>query len=630
MKDIRRKVRRGQTIVPFGVGGILDLRGESFVAADIRSWAANGERVESTRLAKKLGVQDFRSAPVIPSGKAAFATRIGPVYVRFPKWLFCPQCREMTFWRSGGEQRDKAPVCARCAGKPQLAPMRFIQVCRAGHMADVDWRRWAHSRPEDHAQRQCQQMRIRFVATPDSSGLDALRVECAVCRADRSLDGISQKNILKQVGLPCLGGHPWQSPTDEPELCEETPQAVQRGASNVYFPITHSALDIPAPAGMNHPDEMTQRVFDNQYWPHLLSAEGGPITDNFKAIIATQCETSEEFVETLRRRHAENAAAMPSPVDSDDDLSIDEWAAFSTPESVTGSRTFSVRRTELGVLHDDPDSMQELAARIAGVVVADRVREVRALEGFSRYEPSGTDSDEEKGGRLVSVNTANRAQWLPAIDTYGEGIFISVDEERLHAWEAIPAVQEWTRRIELNLNASFKADRLRGKSGPELLPRFVMLHTLAHHFIRQLSYDSGYNAASLRERVYARSHVRGSELPPQAGVFVYTAAGDAEGTLGGLVRQGQPPNLLETLIRLLESAQWCSQDPLCADSTGRSLANLNRAACHACTLLPETCCEIDNSLLDRTLLIGDGNVPGFFHGVVQAALEESAEAVELQ
>lgn len=274
--------------------------------------------------------------------------------------------------------------------------------------------------------------------------------------------------------------------------------------------------------------------------------------------------------------------------------------------------------------------MRELDSAISAVVVADRVREVRALEGFSRYEPhSGEDGDGE-GGRVVPVYTSRRVGWLPAVETYGEGVFIAVDEQRLKAWESLPSVRERTRRIERDLDASFKADRLRGKTGPRLLPRFVMLHTLAHHFIRQLSYDSGYNAASLRERVYARSHDPGQEHPAQAGIFIYTAAGDAEGTLGGLVRQGQPPYLAETLIRLLESAQWCSQDPLCADSTGRSLANLNRAACHACTLLPETCCEVDNSLLDRTLLIGDGEVPGFFHDTVLAAIEESAEAVESQ
>ncbi|MEU7254396.1 DUF1998 domain-containing protein [Streptomyces rimosus] len=631
VKEIRRKVRRSQTIVPFGVGGIIDLRGESFVAADVRGWAAKGEPVESLRLARKLGVEGFRSPPVIPSGKAAHVTRLGPTYVRFPMWLFCPQCRYMQLWQPDlePELRDRRPACGRCAGKPQLAPMRFIQVCRAGHMADVDWHRWAHSRSEGHDQRQCQARRLRFLASARSSGLEALSVVCAVCRAGRNLAGISQKNILKQVRLQCPGTHPWQSETDEADACEEVPQAVQRGASNVYFPITHSALDIPAPAGLSEDDESAREVVDNQLWPDLVNAVGSPIYSSFRDVIATQCGVSEDFIEAVLRHHVEEASSKPSVADPDDDLSIAEWAALSVPGSVRNSKTFSVRRTDLGIGPDAPTSLRKLTAAVSSVVVADRVREVRALEGFSRYEPSSGDGEEGEGGRVVSVKKQTGNRWLPAVETYGEGIFIAVDEERLAAWEKIPSVSNRTQHIEYNLDASFKADRLRERTGPVLLPRFVMLHTLAHQFIRQLSYDSGYNAASLRERIYARSHASSRAHPPQAGVFIYTAAGDAEGTLGGLVRQGRPPNLAETLIRLLESAQWCSQDPLCADSTGRSLANLNRAACHACTLLPETCCEVDNSLLDRTLLIGDGEVPGFFRGVVQAALEESAGAIDL-
>ncbi|MFI5981577.1 DrmB family protein [Streptomyces sp. NPDC051555] len=625
MKDVRRKVRRTQTIVPFGVGGIIDLRGESFVAADIRSWSKNAERVESPRLAAKLRVEDFRSAPVIPSGKAAYASRSGPSYVRFPKWLFCPQCRNMELWQAVREEKGKHPVCGKCVGKPQTAPMRFIQICRAGHMADIDWRRWAHSQSESHAQRQCQVRRLRFVASPESSGLEALQVTCVVCQAGRSLAGIGRKNVLKQLQRRCPGTHPWHD-GDEADACEETPQVVQRGASNVYFPVTHSAIDIPAPADLPEDDESVQAVVDNKFWPDLVSAPDGPFADRFTELIAAQCEVDPELVRSICRRTAEQATST-SLFDPADDLSIAEWAALSVPESVAGSKTFSVRRTVLGIDHTAPRSMRELDSAISDVVVAERVREVRVLEGFSRYEP--TPDEDGEGGRLVSVNTARRAKWLPAVETYGEGIFIAVDEDRLRAWESLPSVREWTRRIEHDLDASFKVDRLRAKSGPVLLPRFVMLHTLAHHFIRQLSYDSGYNAASLRERVYARSHSAGSGHPPQAGVFVYTAAGDAEGTLGGLVRQGRPPYLAETLIRLLESAQWCSQDPLCADSTGRSLANLNRAACHACTLLPETCCEIDNSILDRTLLIGDGKVPGFFQEALRAAQEESVETVGL-
>ncbi|MFI5670526.1 DrmB family protein [Streptomyces sp. NPDC051704] len=627
VKDIRRKVRRAQTIVPFGVGGILDLRGESFVAADIRGWAVHGDVVEAPRLAAKLRVSQFRSAPVIPSGKAAYTTRIGPSYVRFPKWLFCPQCRNMSFWVTNQEVRDRQPACGTCTGKPQLAPMRFIQVCRAGHMADIDWRRWAHSGSGTHDQRQCGALRLQFLTTTESSGLEALRVRCVACRAERDLSGISQKNVLKQAG-PCLGSHPWQSDPDEADACAEVPQAVQRGASNVYFPITHSALDIPSPTGPSEDDESVQAVVNHHFWPYFNSAINSPDSNLYRNAIATDCGVPKEFVENLRRQHGEEISHIFSTTSADDDLSIAEWEAFSNPESVTNSTNFSVRRTDLGIDPDDLGSMRELSENIASVVVADRVREVRALEGFSRYQPSSGDEEEGEGGRLVSVNTRTRTQWLPAVEIYGEGIFIAIDEQRLSSWERSDSVRSWARGIELNLEASFKADRLRGKTGPRLLPRFVMLHTLAHHFIRQLSYDSGYNAASLRERVYARSHAPGSGLPLQAGVFIYTAAGDAEGTLGGLVRQGKPPNLSETLIRLLESAQWCSQDPLCADSTGRSLANLNRAACHACTLLPETCCEVENSLLDRTLLVGDGEVPGFFRQVVRAALEESAGAVD--
>ena len=625
VKDIRRKVRRTQTIVPFGVGGIIDLRGESFVAADIRSWAKTAERVESPRLATKLRVDDFRSAPVIPSGKAAYVSRNGPTYVRFPKWLFCPLCRAMAFWKTSLEEKDRVPTCGRCPGKPKLAPMRFIQVCRAGHLADINWFRWAHSASEGHNQRQCRSGRLRFLATPESSGLEALHVACETCGARRDLSGISHKNVLRKLGVNCPGTHPWQYETDEPDSCEETPQAVQRGAANVYFPVVHSAIDIPAPSGPPEHDPAIQLVVDNRFWPDYRDRYGSPIADSFRAIIAAECGVSEEFVEAIGCRASEQGAPS-SPFGSDEHLSIAEWAAFSDPESVPGSKTFSVRRTRLDIAGTAPHSMQELDRRVASVVVADRVREVRALEGFSRYEPSSDDNDE--GGRLVSVDTARRAKWLPAVETYGEGIFVSLEEERLSAWERLEPVRLWTRRIERDLDASFKVDRLRDKSGPVLLPRFVMLHTLAHNFIRQLSYDSGYNAASLRERVYARSHPTDSTYPPQAGVFIYTAAGDTEGTLGGLVRQGRPPYLQETLIRLLESAQWCSQDPLCADSTGRSLANLNRAACHACTLLPETCCEIDNSLLDRTLLVGDNEVPGFFQEVLRAALLESAEAVE--
>ena len=131
-------------------------------------------------------------------------------------------------------------------------------------------------------------------------------------------------------------------------------------------------------------------------------------------------------------------------------------------------------------------------------------------------------------------------------------------------------------------------------------PRFVALHTFAHAFIRRLAFDAGYSSASLRERIYAES---GST--PMAGILIYTSDADSEGSLGGLARQGSLDRLSGTLDRTIADLSWCSADPVCSELEMQGIDGLNAAACHACTLVAETSCVFNNSLLDRRLLIGD-------------------------
>ncbi len=97
-----------------------------------------------------------------------------------------------------------------------------------------------------------------------------------------------------------------------------------------------------------------------------------------------------------------------------------------------------------------------------------------------------------------------------------------------------------------------------------------------------------------------------------AGILIYTASGDSDGTLGGLVRQGRPDKLPHLIRKAIVAAQWCSSDPLCIESHGQGLDSLNLAACHACALLPETSCEEFNRLLDRGLVVGTPENPS--HG----------------
>ena len=98
------------------------------------------------------------------------------------------------------------------------------------------------------------------------------------------------------------------------------------------------------------------------------------------------------------------------------------------------------------------------------------------------------------------------------------------------------------------------------------------------------------------------------------GILIYTAAGDAEGTMGGLVRMGQPDRLENVIRRALDKARWCSTDPICIESRGQGPDNCNLAACHSCELVPETSCEEQNRLLDRGVVVGTIDNPelGFF------------------
>lgn len=618
---MQRKLRQSQTLVPFGVGAILDFRGESFVACDTFRWGHRGEPLHSERLAAALGVRGFRSAPTHDSSLWG-APSTGVPYARFPSWLFCQSCRRMVRWHLGLEQEGKVPVCPQCESRAQLVPMRWIQVCPAGHMDDLDWRRWAHSRrrTDDPDARQCQhddRLSFETLRARGGGGLDTLQVRCRVCGSARTLQGITSKTALGSIGLRCAGRQPWQR-WDERSDCAEVPLAVQRGASNVYFPTVHSSIEIPRPSSSAANTEKALEIMNDALFPALLSVnEDSPATPVMIDQLVSAHDVTAELVRALLRDERSRQEGRATVVDATSgDLLSEEWAAFITPDA-DDSVDFRTRHVGLGDIAPETPAVG-LAGRIDRVVVADRIREVRALEGFHRVSPSGRQS-------LVKVDLGRGLTWLPATEVRGEGVFLSLEESRLAAWESLEPVVDRTAEMDGRIDRSFMAARLRERTGPRLEPRYLLLHTLAHLLMRRLAFESGYSAASIRERIYARSPIVDGESR-QAGILLYTAAGDSEGTLGGLVRQGEPPRLVRTVMEALQSAAWCSADPLCGENLATGFTSLNFAACHACALAPETSCEAGNFLLDRSLVVGSDEVPGYFQVVVQAAIEAAAAA----
>ena len=98
------------------------------------------------------------------------------------------------------------------------------------------------------------------------------------------------------------------------------------------------------------------------------------------------------------------------------------------------------------------------------------------------------------------------------------------------------------------------------------------------------------------------------------GVLLYTASGDSEGTLGGLVRQGEPDRMRGVVERAIRRRPLVFQRPCLYRKCRTGSSNANLAACHGCVLLPETSCETGNRLLDRGLIVGSADDPeiGFF------------------
>jgi hypothetical protein len=604
----KRNLRLAQTIVPFGVGAIYDILGESLVACDIFHWRNDGNPLRAQRLEEKLGVRLFKAAP---SHYSLFGQAPGVPYARFPQWLFCPTCRNLVRWTTNMEVKGEPARCPTCKRRPQLVPMRFVMVCGHGHMTDVPWPLWTHFGSKDPAQRQCASKSIRFITRRDiGGGLESLVLECNSCKARRSLKGISSADSLKPLRIRCPGTQPWERGTAR-NSCEQEPQVVQRGASNVYFALTTSAIDIPPESSYAAYSDLALAIANSDEFAVLRSAPDGPLSTALIRILSDRFACPEEQIRTMALHENQRRSGSPPPVYAHaSDLQSEEWRAFITPQVEQDPRDRFI--TRLVPLFPPSDARkpweEELARLISQVIIATRIREVRVLTGFTRYDPDG---------EIVRPDLGKELDWLPAIEVFGEGVFIRLREEYVREWELRPNNSRVAMELDSRKNKSIFAKRF-----PRATSRFLLLHTFAHLLIRELSYRSGYSSASLKERIYARMPEDGE---PQAGVFIYTAAGDVEGTLGGLARQGEPSRLSKSILGALERGSWCSIDPICGESTAQGFSSLNRAACHACTLLSETSCDYANGLLDRSFLFGTDRGPsGFFTELLQCALEDSA------
>lgn len=604
MRNELGDVRRSQVIVTHGPGSIVDFRaggfggaGVSVVAAGLEEWDRSApppglghpQTVYEPRLQKQLGVDGFRLAPVAPQvSPGSYSQRAGKLIgVRFPRWLQCPGChliRQARYWAE--DPGDPALYCAECSQKAggrnrvHVVPVRFIVVCEKGHLDEFPWDWWVKHdqrcpQPPDRPRRE---LKLEGSAT---AGLAGLVLTCLGCGARRSMEGCFSPEAIPGQ---CQGRRPWLG-ADADEVCAEKPRVVQRGASNIYFSVVESALDIPPWS-----DELQKKI--GMRWAML---EQAPDQEARRVLIRALrlSEVTGKSEETLIQLIEDRIARLSAP---DRNIRWEEYQQFVQHTEPFGENTeFEIRPAV---------APPELAGWLQRVTRATRIREVRALRGFTRLFPPTAGNDD----RIAAIS-ANRMAWLPAVENRGEGIFIQLRLDQLHEWESRAPVVDRIGRLR---EAYAQAWRNRGRPGDPakvVTPRFILIHSLAHVLIRQLSLSCGYSSASLRERLYVDE-----KEWEMAGLLIFTSSPDADGTLGGLARQGESRNIVNTFEDGLASMTWCSSDPLCIQGIHSKSEPANGAACHACLLAAETSCEEFNAFLDRALLVGTPREPslGYF------------------
>jgi len=630
----RRPIRRAQSIAPFGVGAMAVAQdGTSLIAAGLDHWfereSADGKPVDPTefrfsewRLERELGVDwfylppDFRERRWDSWGDDPPNTGLTVPFLRFPQWHVCPKCARLEQLPLVLRETPRCPskTCEPKAGgkarkPPAMVQVRFIALCDKGHIQDFPWREWVH----ETASPGCQ-LPLRLLATGGAS-LVATKVVCD-CGRTRSLDKITEadppsepnassfltRNLSKGTDFGCQGKRPWLDDV-QGTTCNRPLRGSLRGATNVYYAVVRSAIYLPV--GNAVPSELlellkspTLAALIKVYSQVGQPLDPGRLRELEGARLRLFSDSQIEAALTLASGQSMQAGA--GGVVGDDPETAFRRAEYSTLG--TSRQEEELQTRVIGV----QSYGAELGRLLATVTLAEKLRETRALTGFTRVYPENDQTAEERKAALWRDPPQVGQRWLPAYVVYGEGIFLEFSSDQLRQWE---------RREDVVARVRSLADRYqlvraqRGLRARPVTPRLVLLHTFAHILMNQLTFECGYGTASLRERLY----VSVDAAAPMAGVLLYTAAGDAEGTMGGLVRMGKPGNLESVIRRAVQNATWCSADPVCMElgvSGGQGPDSCNLAACHNCALSPETSCEEFNRFLDRGLVVGTLDEPG--------------------
>lgn len=647
LNKTKYSVRASQAVLQYGVGAMVEFEDQTLMTADSKYWAPENRRKIRDERLEDLHKVNFFYSPCVKTGNGK-DEGYGIAYVRFPEWYFCPNCRKfkrISDWIDYNLNDSKNPKlfeedrnmiktvkCGDC--NCDLVVARVVTACKNGHIDDFPWVEWAHSQNAGGSKDICSSPDMEYsIARTASAGLDSVIVKCKNCNCSASLKRAfdysgNKTNVFQKIDfdtgykykLRCSGKHPWKHFY---EHCDCYPKAMQRGASSIYFPVTDSSIIIPPYSSFIRKkilESEAYEVFENA----MFSIKDMDFPDenlkkafieaNLKSLPQKHCDSicnetginKDIVLKVLLEKVNKTETVEPSEGTTfSDNYRYEEYLALTGVEKPEDEfDDFQCEIMDIAEYADIP--------YISKISLINKMREVQAHIGFSRIDPTDPTESIDKQPTIVSVKAEleTGVKWLPACEVKGEGIFLEIDDDYIQRWlNGNPTIKQ---KVYL-LNQRYRESYLGKNNKRYVTAKFLLLHTFAHLLIKKLSFECGYNISSLKERIYcSESNATGKKM---SGILIYTASGDSEGTLGGLVRQGKSDIFPGIVKKAIESSFFCSNDPVCSLSQGQGHESLNYASCYACSLLPETSCEEFNIFLDRSVLTGtiDNRRIGFFN-----------------
>lgn len=599
-----QQLRSSQLITTFGTGAMVDLPDASVIIGGPDNWKYPEDEIadhiiQEARLSKriaqylnelfdyKLNDVDLMRPPRMRSSQKYQKGKKPEVSAwKFPEWYVVQQIEQTP---AGKRRRlinkhllDQGKYRDLNGKKQPVVPIRFVRACDSGHVDDLDWLGFVHG----HDKRNCPRAQGGlFLLEKGSSGALADIIVSCECGKSRSL-ALARKD--KSILGHCSGRRPWLGPFSRDTSCSKPSKLLVRSASNAYFPKLYSVISIPdGSTGL-------QAVL-NKFEADLAAVttvELLRMARQFNKGLNTSLGeyTDQEVFDALTklRNKTPDQVSAPKPL---------EFDAFTGPtnqledDQVEGD--FLIRHLDDALWKSSP----LLAKCLDKIVLVDRLREVVAQVGFTRFESRGTNLDGELDLDLKPAPLAkDKTNVIPAFENRGEGIFLQFNAEHMTTWSNFPAVQ--ARAEELKAGFSLKAEERKQEDTDFHGAPYYMLHTLAHLLIQEIALECGYPSSSLKERIYCKADEK------QFGILIYTGSSDAEGTLGGLVNSAK--RIQPIILNTINNASICSSDPVCShtkpekDNPSHWLLG---SACHCCTHLPETSCEQMNQYLDRALVV---------------------------